>query len=144
MFIKHKYDKELNVCVLWDTQDSWMLKIQLFVKIFRAILYNKHCFFCMRKQWVFTCDSQPRHSDYEGNNNSATESLAWKMREIYKFLLPNHWKTHYNKDPRFTGSNPTKGDGFLRVVRIRSTTSVRGEVKPSAPCCKILQHVKDP
>jgi hypothetical protein len=25
-----------------------------------------------------------------------------------------------------------------------STTSLRGEVKPSVPCCKILQHVEDP
>jgi hypothetical protein len=42
------------------------------------------------------------------------------------------------------GSNPAKGDGFLRATKICSTTSFGGEVKPSVPCCKILQLVKDP
>jgi hypothetical protein len=37
-------------------------------------------------------------------------------------------------DPRFSGSIPTEGDGFLRVIKIRSTTSFGGEVKPSVPC----------
>jgi hypothetical protein len=36
-------------------------------------------------------------------------------------------------DPRFAGSNPAEGDGFLRVIKIRSTTSFKGEVKPSVP-----------
>jgi hypothetical protein len=29
---------------------------------------------------------------------------------------------------------PTEVDGFLRVIKIRSTTSYGGEVKPSVPC----------
>jgi hypothetical protein len=37
-------------------------------------------------------------------------------------------------DPRFAGSIPTEGDGFLRVIKIRSTTTFGGEVKPSVPC----------
>jgi hypothetical protein len=37
-------------------------------------------------------------------------------------------------DPRFAGSIPTEGDGFLRVIKIRSATSFGGEVKPSVPC----------
>jgi hypothetical protein len=37
-------------------------------------------------------------------------------------------------DPRFAGSNPAEDDGFLRVIKIRSTTSFGGEVKPSVPC----------
>jgi hypothetical protein len=36
--------------------------------------------------------------------------------------------------PRFTGSNPAEDDGFLRVIKIRITTSFGGEVKPSIPC----------
>jgi hypothetical protein len=38
--------------------------------------------------------------------------------------------------PKFgpAGSIPTEGDGFLRVIKIRSTTSFGGEVKPSDPC----------
>jgi hypothetical protein len=32
-------------------------------------------------------------------------------------------------DPRFAGSNPAEDDRFLRVIKIRSTTSFGGEVK---------------
>jgi hypothetical protein len=39
-------------------------------------------------------------------------------------------------------SNLAKGSRFLRVMNICSTPSFRGEVKPSAPCSKILKHVK--
>jgi hypothetical protein len=46
-------------------------------------------------------------------------------------------------DPRFVGSNPAKNDGFLRTIKIRSTTSFR-EVKPLVPCRKILRHVNEP
>jgi hypothetical protein len=47
-------------------------------------------------------------------------------------------------DPKFAGSNPTKDNGFLRVMKVHSTTSFRGDVKLSVPCHKILQHVKVP
>jgi hypothetical protein len=43
----------------------------------------------------------------------------------------------------FVGSNPTKDDGFLRVIKIRSTPSSGGKVKPSAPCRKTLRHAKE-
>jgi hypothetical protein len=46
-------------------------------------------------------------------------------------------------DPRFTGSNPSESNGFLKTIKIRSTISFVGEVKPSAPFRKILQHVKN-
>jgi hypothetical protein len=36
-----------------------------------------------------------------------------------------------------------RGDGFLRAIKIRSTTSFGWEVKPDVPCRKILRHVKD-
>jgi hypothetical protein len=41
-------------------------------------------------------------------------------------------------------SNSAENNGFLRAIKIRSTPSFRGEVKPFAPCRKILQHVKNP
>jgi hypothetical protein len=47
-------------------------------------------------------------------------------------------------DPRFAGSSPVEDDGFLWSIKFQSTTSFRGKVKPSASCCKILQHIKDP
>jgi hypothetical protein len=37
---------------------------------------------------------------------------------------------------------PDRGDGFLRVIKIHSTTSLVGDVKLLAPRCKILRHVK--
>jgi hypothetical protein len=41
-------------------------------------------------------------------------------------------------------SNPAKSDGLLRTIKICSTPSFGGEVKPSVPCHKILHHVNDP
>jgi hypothetical protein len=42
------------------------------------------------------------------------------------------------------GSYLAKGDEFLRALKICNTPSFGGEVKPSAPCHKILWHVKEP
>jgi hypothetical protein len=39
------------------------------------------------------------------------------------------------------GFKPVRSDGYLRTIKICSTASFGGEVKPEAPC-KILQHVK--
>jgi hypothetical protein len=47
-------------------------------------------------------------------------------------------------DPRFTGSNLAKVDGFVRAIKIHNMTSFGGEVKPSVPCCNILWPVKEP
>jgi hypothetical protein len=46
-------------------------------------------------------------------------------------------------DSRLAGSNPSENDVLLRAIKIRSTPSFGGEVKPSALCTKILRHVKD-
>jgi hypothetical protein len=40
--------------------------------------------------------------------------------------------------------NQAKGNEFLMAIKIRSTTSFGGGVKPSVPCRKILRHVKNP
>jgi hypothetical protein len=42
------------------------------------------------------------------------------------------------------GSNPANDKRFLRAIKICSMPSLRGEINPSAPCHKILQHVKEP
>jgi hypothetical protein len=41
-------------------------------------------------------------------------------------------------DARFAGSNVAEDDGFLKVIKIRSTTSFGGEVKPSVPCHRFV------
>jgi hypothetical protein len=45
--------------------------------------------------------------------------------------------------PKVRGFKPGRGDLFLRAMKIRSTPSFGGEVKPSAPFHKILRHVKN-
>jgi hypothetical protein len=45
--------------------------------------------------------------------------------------------------PKGRAFEPGQGDGFLRAIKIRSTPSFGREVKPEAPCRKILLHVKD-
>jgi hypothetical protein len=46
-------------------------------------------------------------------------------------------------DPRLACSNLADGKEFLRVIKIRSTTSFGDEVKPSVPC-KIYGMLKNP
>jgi hypothetical protein len=38
-------------------------------------------------------------------------------------------------------AKPSRGDGLLRAIKIRSTPSFGGEVKPEAPRRKILRHI---
>jgi hypothetical protein len=47
---------------------------------------------------------------------------------------------------RGMGSNVVEEDGFLRAIKVRSTTSFGGKVKPACPCdnTSILRHVKEP
>jgi hypothetical protein len=40
------------------------------------------------------------------------------------------------------GSNLAKGDGSIRAIKICSTPSFGGQVQPSAPCHKNLQHAE--
>jgi hypothetical protein len=46
--------------------------------------------------------------------------------------------------PKVSGFKLSRGDGFLRVIILRSTHSFGGEVQPEAPYGKILQHVEEP
>jgi hypothetical protein len=45
--------------------------------------------------------------------------------------------------PKVCEFEPGQDDGFLMVIKIRSTPSFGWEEKPEVPCCKILRHVKD-
>jgi hypothetical protein len=51
---------------------------------------------------------------------------------MWKSLSVVWWLSYLPLDPRFTGSNPADDDGFLRALRIRSTTFFeRNESRPS-------------
>jgi hypothetical protein len=39
--------------------------------------------------------------------------------------------------PKVLGFKPGLDDGFLRAIKLRSTPSFGGEVKPEAPCRKV-------
>jgi hypothetical protein len=41
------------------------------------------------------------------------------------------------------GFKPDRGDGFIRAIKIRCMASFGREVKLSAPCRKLLRHVKN-
>jgi hypothetical protein len=45
--------------------------------------------------------------------------------------------------PKIRGFKPGRGDGFLRAIKIRSTPSFRGDVKPSATCGEIITACKN-
>jgi hypothetical protein len=45
--------------------------------------------------------------------------------------------------PNGRGFNPGRGDGFLKAIKIRSTTSFGWQVKPEVSCRKLFRHVKD-
>jgi hypothetical protein len=46
--------------------------------------------------------------------------------------------------PKIHGFKPGRGDGFLRAMKIRSTTFFEGEVKPSVPCRRFYGMLKNP
>jgi hypothetical protein len=46
--------------------------------------------------------------------------------------------------PKLCGSNTAEDNGFLRAIKIHSTASFGGEVKPSVPCRKFLWYVREP
>jgi hypothetical protein len=39
---------------------------------------------------------------------------------------------------KFLAFKPDRDNGFLRAIKVHSTPSFGGEVKPPVPCCKIL------
>jgi hypothetical protein len=45
--------------------------------------------------------------------------------------------------PKVLGFKLGRGYGYLRAMKIRSTTYFGGQVKPLFPCRKILLHVKE-
>jgi hypothetical protein len=45
--------------------------------------------------------------------------------------------------PKGRGLEFGQGDEFLKAIKIRSTPSFGWEVKPEAPCRKILRYVTD-
>jgi hypothetical protein len=83
------------------------------------------------------CSEEPTISPYHEPDECSSLSHYFA-----RYILI--WLLYFPLNSGFAGSNPGERDGFLRAIKIRSTTSFRGEVKPSATCFKILRHTKDP
>jgi hypothetical protein len=45
--------------------------------------------------------------------------------------------------PKVCVLKPGQDDGFLSAIKISSTPCFGGEVKPKAPCRRILRHIKE-
>jgi hypothetical protein len=45
--------------------------------------------------------------------------------------------------PKVRGFKPGRGDRLLCSTKTRSSTFLRGELKPKSPCRNILRHVKE-
>jgi hypothetical protein len=61
-------------------------------------------------------------------------------------MIPCSWWSSGNVlafGPKVRGFKPGQGQWFLRDIKFRGTPSFGWEVKLSASCCKILQHVKE-
>jgi hypothetical protein len=69
-------------------------------------------------------------------NTASPDNDIWtETGEETKFLRSRaRWLACLPLDSRFAESNPAEGDGFLRLIKIRSTPSIGGELRPEAPC----------
>jgi hypothetical protein len=61
-------------------------------------------------------------------------SVNWSSSSMTVFSVVVVVVACLQLDPRFAGSSPAEDDGFLGVIKIRSTTSFGGDVKSSVPC----------
>jgi hypothetical protein len=73
--------------------------------------------------------------------NWASCFIIRESQYMWSFTVVS-WLSCSPLDPRLVGSNSAEDDGLLRAIKIRSTPSFVGEVKPEPPCRKILRHVK--
>jgi hypothetical protein len=84
-----------------------------------------------------------------------TLTFLWKVALVLNFKYPqfcNHWQvplkglvvTVLAIGPKVRGFKPSREQRIFKGDKIRRMTSFGGEIKPSAPCRKILQHVTDP
>jgi hypothetical protein len=61
---------------------------------------------------------------------------------VILFSKSPRWCSGLILDPRVAVSNPAEAVDFSRAIKISSATSFGWELKPEAPCRKILHHVK--
>jgi hypothetical protein len=74
-----------------------------------------------------------------GSSETTYESERYHNTEDHSLKMSPRWCN----GRKVSGFKPGLGDVFLMAIKIRSTSSFGREVKPSASCRKILQHVKE-
>jgi hypothetical protein len=83
--------------------------------------------------------------------NSKWKTARWPLPSPYSFIhspiklvaLVVYLLACFLLDPKVCGFKSGWSDRFLRAIKVRSTASFQGQVKPGCPCCKILRHVKN-
>jgi hypothetical protein len=78
--------------------------------------------------------------------SSHSQSIIMAVRIVWVLIRPRRCSGCHalSSDPGFAGSNPAEDGGFLKVIKICSTTTFEGKVTPSVPYRKVLRHVKEP
>jgi hypothetical protein len=131
-----------NSLPLWNVFPTWK-KIFFSQKVFGKVN------FCCKDTNIFPACSADlvygmQHGQLNfktverGNESWRTWGLRWSDSSSGVVV------TVFATGPKGRGFKPSRGDGFLRAINFRCTHSFGWEVKPEAPCPKILRHVKEP
>jgi hypothetical protein len=73
-----------------------------------------------------------------------TRPTPLSEKKSFKFSRPR-WSSGrvFASGPKVHGFNSGRRRWIWKAIKLRSTTSVGGEIKQSVPCRKILRHVKE-
>jgi hypothetical protein len=88
---------------------------------------------CGRKFMFFLCHNSQRNCETE---SAVIIIMVSHLDGVMVSMLAT--------GPQGRGFKPSRGDGFLKAIKIRSTSSFGWEAKSVTPCRKILRHVKNP
>jgi hypothetical protein len=94
----------------------------------------------------FSCTGSDSTTDVESFRPD-TDDTVHGIQELEKFIsirLGGVVVSVFATGPKGRGFKPGQGDGIFKAIKIRSTPFFEWEVKPEAPCHKILRHVRNP
>jgi hypothetical protein len=135
-----------NVCSLQSTI-TWSKDNRCNIKSLPNLLKTNPCSTTKRPRIAYYQLHKPHTDIFKDVNRPMA---VWQ--KICRRLLLIQYMSHLSgvmvrvlaTGLKVLGFKPGRGDGFLRAIKIGSTPSFRGKVKPSTPCHKILRHAKEP
>jgi hypothetical protein len=131
----------VNVTNYWSEFIKVML-LQIIISIFLVPNWNA--------QYHFPFHETDRGFHKRGTNRDTTGNNKCRTITTKRNTSEQNCLLCQYSRPRWSSSrvwNWTQGSRVqirLRAIKIRGTPSIGGEVNPSAPCLKILWHVKEP